>query len=254
MKFKSLIYTIRQCLLFSCILVFSSCAGLMEELAAEDELEDNSAQVAENEGSFISDLTSEDEPKTEQVQSPDVVTDLLNKSVTVYLYNESGEIDGLGSGVFVAEDKIATNYHVVESFPDSIISIINGNDRKLGCRIYKLDKAHDVALLQFDGFKAEPITLASSLPKIGENVIVAGSPEGLTGTISKGNISAFRDFKPYDFKLLQISAPISQGSSGGPVINEKGELLGITVSTFSEGQNLNFAVPVRYVKYLLQTD
>lgn len=254
MKFKSLIFTIRQCLLSTCMLFLFSCDGLMEELAAEDESEDNSAQVSENESSFISDLTSDEEPQVDPVQSTDVVTDLLNKSVTVYLYNEAGEIEGLGSGVFVAEDKIATNYHVVESFPDSIISIINGNDRKIGCRIYKLDKAHDVALLQFDGFSAEPITLASSPPKIGENVIVAGSPEGLTGTISKGNISAIRNFDPYDFNLLQISAPISQGSSGGPVINEKGELLGITVSTFSEGQNLNFAVPVRYVKYLLQTD
>jgi S1-C subfamily serine protease len=117
-----------------------------------------------------------------------------------------------------------------------------------------LDKVHDVALLQFDGYSAEPIKLASNLPKIGENVIVAGSPKGLTGTISKGTISAIRSFDPYDFNLLQISAPISQGSSGGPVVNEQGELLGISVSMFSEGQNLNFAVPVRYIKYLLQPD
>jgi S1-C subfamily serine protease len=254
MKLESLLYLIRQCLLGICILVLSSCGGLMEELGAEDGLDDSTAEVSEDGGSFWSELTSEDEASAEQEQSIDLVTDLLNKSVTVYLYNEQGELEGLGSGVFVAEDKIATNYHVVDSFPDSIISVVNGSEKKLGCRILKLDKAHDVALLQFDGFRAEPIALASSPPKIGENVIVAGSPEGLTGTISKGNISAFRDFKPYDFKLLQISAPISQGSSGGPVINEKGELLGITVSTFSEGQNLNFAVPVRYVKYLLQTD
>ena len=226
----------------------------MKELGAENSMDDSTEQVSEEGGSFWDDLISEDEAVGETVQSTDLATDLLNKSVTVYLYNELGALEGLGSGVFVAEDKIATNYHVVEFFPDSIISVINGNDKKLGCSIYKLDEAHDVALLKFDGYRAAPIALASSTPKVGENVIVAGSPEGLTGTISKGNISAFRDFEPYDFKLLQISAPISQGSSGGPVINEQGELLGITVSMFSEGQNLNFAVPVRYVKFLLQND
>jgi S1-C subfamily serine protease len=227
---------------------------LMKELGAENSMDDSTEQVSEEGGSFWDDLVSEDESADANVQSGDLVADLLNKSVTVYLYNEQGELEGLGSGVFVAEDKIATNYHVVESFPDSIISVINGNDKNLGCRIHKLDKAHDVAILSFTDYRASPIEMAAGSPKIGENVIVAGSPEGLTGTISKGNISAYRDFEPYDFKLLQISAPISQGSSGGPVVNEQGELLGITVSMFSEGQNLNFAVPVRYVKFLLQND
>jgi S1-C subfamily serine protease len=96
-----------------------------------------------------------------------------------------------------------------------------------------------------------PIKISSNLPKIGDDIMVAGSPQGLEGTISKGIISSIRKFDPYDYELIQISAPISEGSSGGPVVNSSGELIGISVSGMKEGQNLNFAVPVKYISHLL---
>ena len=81
-----------------------------------------------------------------------------------------------------------------------------------------------------------------------------GSPEGLSGSISKGIVSALRKFEPYNYSLIQIDAAISPGSSGGPVVNKKGEVVGITVSKLDipNAQNLNFAVPTKYLEFLMR--
>lgn len=84
---------------------------------------------------------------------------------------------------------------------------------------------------------------------IGDDIYVAGNPEGLEGTLSSGIVSAMREITGH--KLLQITAPISPGSSGGPVMDAYGEVIGVAVATFKEGQNLNFAVPSSYVKKML---
>jgi S1-C subfamily serine protease len=83
---------------------------------------------------------------------------------------------------------------------------------------------------------------------IGETVFAVGNPRGLEGTFSAGIVSGYREIK--GLSLLQITAPISPGSSGGPIADEKGEVIGIAVATFRGGQNLNFAIPVRYIKQL----
>lgn len=78
-----------------------------------------------------------------------------------------------------------------------------------------------------------------------------GNPAGfLEGTFTEGNVSGMREFQ-IGSKRIQISAPISEGSSGGPVLNNKAEVIGVAVSTFRGGQNLNFAVPSNYLKKLL---
>lgn len=77
-----------------------------------------------------------------------------------------------------------------------------------------------------------------------------GNPEGLEGTFSRGNISAIRNREG----LIQITAPISHGSSGGPVLDERGEVIGVAASIFTQGQNLNFAVPVSKLAALLKHD
>ena len=96
----------------------------------------------------------------------------------------------------------------------------------------------------------------SSLPlgdsdavEIGEPVYAAGNPSGLEGTFSDGIISSIRGDGAY--KIPQITAPISPGSSGGPVLNEKGEVIGVSVLTIRNGQNFNFAIPINYLKSLL---
>jgi S1-C subfamily serine protease len=84
---------------------------------------------------------------------------------------------------------------------------------------------------------------------VGDQVYVVGNPEGLEGTFSQGIVSGIRTFD--SDSILQITAPISPGSSGGPVLDSVGNVIGIAVATFKSGQNLNFAVPVSYLKSLL---
>jgi hypothetical protein len=86
----------------------------------------------------------------------------------------------------------------------------------------------------------------------GEQVFAIGNPEGLEKTISQGIVSGLR--KKGDRDLLQITSPISHGSSGGPILNAKGEVVGVAVGTLEDGQNLNFAVPVAYVKSFLEQE
>lgn len=83
----------------------------------------------------------------------------------------------------------------------------------------------------------------SSLANVGDEIVVIGNPMGLQNTISKGTISAIRDIE--DTKIIQITAPISPGSSGGPLLNNNSEVIGIT-TFLVEGQNLNFAIPIEY--------
>jgi hypothetical protein len=91
----------------------------------------------------------------------------------------------------------------------------------------------------------------SNTVQIGEKIYVAGNPLGLEGTVSDGIISSRRD--RYTKERLQMTAPISPGSSGGPVLNRKGKVIGVSVATFRalEAQNLNFAIPSNYLKALL---
>jgi len=84
---------------------------------------------------------------------------------------------------------------------------------------------------------------------VGDEVFVVGNPYGLEGTLSQGIMSGLRSVGPDS--LLQITAPISPGSSGGQVLNSQGEVIGVAVATLTDGQNLNFAIPVSYLKAFL---
>ena len=97
---------------------------------------------------------------------------------------------------------------------------------------------------------SRPLQLASAAVSPGEEVFAIGNPEGLEKTISQGIISGLR--KRGDRDLLQVTSPISHGSSGGPILNAKGEVVGVAVGMLEDGQNLNFAVPVAYVRAILE--
>jgi S1-C subfamily serine protease len=156
-----------------------------------------------------------------------------------------------GSGFIISSDgKIVTNFHVVAGKPailarrsDGSFLVIKG--------ILASDKANDLAILQAEGRNLPFVPLGDSDGvKVGEAVCVIGSPMLLEGTVSAGIISAVRELRD-GRKLLQITAPISKGSSGSPVFNRKGEVIGVISFTLSEGQNFNIAVPSNAVKALL---
>ncbi len=184
-------------------------------------------------------------------ESLTITQKLLKSSVTILVDNENGKNIELGSGVFITPNLIATNYHVIEN--GIVIKVINNfNGIERNGIVYATDQIRDVAILKIESdYSSHYLTINSTLPDIGTHIWVAGTPEGLDGTLSEGIISSVR--KDDDYDLLQISAPISPGSSGGPIINDKGELIGISVATFNtkRSQNLNFGVPAKYIETLI---
>jgi len=134
-----------------------------------------------------------------------------------------------------------TNAHVVAGA--ARVEIFDDSGALLGIAPYAemLSSTVDLAILPSVGVRVPALPLALTAPAVGEQVIVIGAPEGLTNTVSDGIVSAVRQLETR--RLLQITAPISPGSSGGPVLNARGEVVGVSVSILREGQNLNFAVP-----------
>jgi len=156
---------------------------------------------------------------------------------------------GIGSGFFVAPNVIASNYHVIEGAVTANCFLSNSQTRYEIDGYVGVDQKADLVLLHVVGLDKPKITMASGSPTPGEKVFVMGSPKGLPATISDGIVSGLRDFD--GIKHIQMTAPISPGSSGGPVMNGKGELIGVSVSQYTEGQNINFAVPRSYLQLLL---
>ena len=114
--------------------------------------------------------------------------------------------------------------------------------------IVAMNSLQDLVLIRVADVGSSVLPLGSSdSVQVGESVYVAGNPIGfLEGTFSNGIVSGVREFR-VGSKRIQITAPISEGSSGGPVLNSKGEVIGVAVSTITAGQNLNFAIPSNYL-------
>ena len=161
-----------------------------------------------------------------------------------------GEVSGHGSGFIVSEDgRIVTNRHVIEGAGSLRVQLATG---EIYDNVYFIsdDERRDLAILRIPetGLPALPIG-DDRQTAVGDRVYVMGNPMGLEGTFSDGLIAAMRTID--GVAMLQITAPISTGSSGGPVLNEAGEVIGVATLTMEEGQNLNLAVPARYAKGLM---
>lgn len=158
----------------------------------------------------------------------------------------------LGSGFIVAPNIVVTNYHVVSDAKRGTLKFVGDKDIYSISRIVATDPKSDIALLEVNGLNAPPLSLgADEPPQVGDDIYVIGSPKGFEGTFSRGNVSGIREID--DVQHLQITAPISEGSSGGPVLNSSGQVVGVAVATYKGGQNLNFAIPAKYVRRVLDS-
>jgi serine protease Do len=164
----------------------------------------------------------------------------------VYLNDATGTPSALGSAFLVAPRVLVTNFHVVKS-GSPVLAV---GPVRVPLKVVRIDQKNDLAILSVDvELTSRPLALASGEASPGEQVFAIGNPEGLEKTISQGIVSGIR--KAGDRDLLQITSPISHGSSGGPILNKKGEVVGVVVGMLEDGQNLNFAIPVDYVKAIL---
>ena len=173
-------------------------------------------------------------------------------AATVYLemMDSTGETISIGSGFFVRQDLIATNYHVIEGAARGTAKLVGKYTTYTIKGVTATNKSNDLALLKVSAYGVKPLPLGNSdRVKVGTQVYVAGNPKGLEGTFSDGIISSKRG--GYVDARLQMTAPISAGSSGGPVLNTRGEVIGVSFASLESGQNLNFAIPSNYLKTLL---
>lgn len=174
----------------------------------------------------------------------------FRSTVLLVMEDANGQPLSLGSGFIVREGQIATNLHVVEGAAKGYAKRVGQKTKYNIEGITAVDLKRDLVILKLSTPSVQPLSLGNSdAVQVGESVYAVGNPQGLEGTFSQGIVSGIRDIDTD--KLLQITAPLSPGSSGGPVLNTQGEVIGVSVATYLGGQNLNFAIPSDYLKTLL---
>ncbi|WP_418637137.1 S1C family serine protease [Winogradskyella sp.] len=173
----------------------------------------------------------------------EIAKNCMSSTVSLIMEDNYRQPISLGSGFIIGDGKVVTNLHVIEGAKYGSV-IINGSSNKHKIEGYfAIDKENDLAVLSVPTLTEKALPMSNTVsPEIGEKIYAIGNPKGLSGTISEGIVSGIRSFK--DRNLIQITAPISPGSSGGPVINNNGEVVGVAVGTLTSGQNLNFAIPI----------
>jgi len=179
-----------------------------------------------------------------QEDLPDIVKRVVQSTAVVVVYDSDGEELGQGSGFFIDRDgSLITNFHVMENATQAIVYTNDGNFYPIS-HVLAEDLDGDLILVSVDVPQKAvvPLTLSHTIPELGESVVVIGSPQGLYQTVSDGIVSAVRDIPEFG-KIIQMTAPISYGSSGSPVLNMKGDVIGVASFQMIEGQNLNFAIP-----------
>jgi|TARA_B110000879_G_C11065348_1_gene468408 S1-C subfamily serine protease len=198
-----------------------------------------------DEPTIISDGPDVTEKPIEDLDIPNLL-----KSSCVIITTETG----LGSGAFVKNDLVVTNHHVIwDDYTNQLcvdITIKNQKGETSSAEVVKYDYQNDLAILKLNNKIANKVLeINSERPIIGSDLWVSGAPLGLEGTLSRGIVSNIQ--KSLDGLLIQHSANITSGSSGGPVVNLSGSLIGVSVGGLGEA-NLNFAVPAKFIKSMLE--
>ncbi len=159
--------------------------------------------------------------------------------VSLHIKDSAGAVIATGSGVVVESNRILTNYHVIEGASEITVNYADG--RSVNCfGIVLANKKVDLAMISADTGSLTPVDVNFEQPDVGQSIVAVGNPSQLDGTVSTGIVSGLRSDGDKD--LIQITAPISHGSSGGALVNMQGQLIGITAGYLDDSQNLNFAI------------
>ena len=184
-----------------------------------------------------------------EMSSTEVAAYVQERTVTVYSTHINGG-ESAGSGFFIdASGTMVTNYHVIEGSASLSVQVHDGGTYNV-LNVVDFDPVHDLAVLKVDYASDKYLTLSETPAQTGEVVYAVGSALGtLTGTFTTGTISSTaRTIGLID--CLQMDAAISHGNSGGPLVNAYGEVLGVNSFGYSNGQNLNLAIKVDYIRQL----
>lgn len=200
---------------------------------------------------FLTGINILSQQNTADELTPDKIFEKVDNSVVVVLaYDNLGNIFQ-GSGVVISGGIIVTNHHVCK---DAVrIDIKHYSKEIKNVTVYKYDEVKDILFLKTDDMTLTPVTPGSSSNlRSGQRIYAVGSPEGYENSISEGIVSGSRTDEN-NVKLIQMTCPITDGSSGGAVLNSKGELIGLSVSGQHEGA-LYFAIPVNDILAMINIE
>lgn len=201
---------------------------------------------------FVIALVQSAQPQIRESAASEIYKAAGPAVVLIEIYGEDGKVSGSGSGFLVTADgRILTNFHVIVHTKRATVRLAN-EDAYDVVHVLNVDKRKDIALLKIDAVNLPCLKLGRSADlQVGDKLYTLSNPLGafFQNTISEGLLSGIRQMDGY--KMFQLSAPISHGSSGGPVFSAKGDVIGIVDATIAEGQNLNLAIPIDYAAGML---
>lgn len=201
------------------------------------------------------------EPEKGQVQTPrmssaqsmpremefEELARLASSVVMITMYDKKGAVTGSGSGIMIGERGfILTNNHVASGGATYSVMIEEEEQAYHTSELIKWNSTLDLAVIRISR-SLRPIPLYKGKDPLvrGQKVVAIGSPLGLFNSVSNGIISGFREIR--DIEMIQFTAPISHGSSGGALLNMYGEIIGICTAGFDNGQNINLAVDYKNI-------
>jgi serine protease Do len=238
---------LKRTLIYTAILIQSFL--LLEGCTSRSELKEKAAKKQFKDQPARSDRSKKQPERQEIIGKVNTdesnLVDLFknNKKGVFLIYTSDGDKTFQGTGFFISQGGIGiSNYHVFEGTSQGleVIKLSNGQQLKIE-RIIKKDEENDYIIFQVKtNSKVSYLSIAQNLPSIGEEVFAIGNPKGLEQTLSQGIISGYRE----DMKYLQTTTEITNGSSGGPLLNMKGQVVGITTAGYGEA-NLNFAINIK---------
>lgn len=181
----------------------------------------------------------------------EIAESALPSVVRIVAYDITGARIGEGSGFFISPGRIITNEHVVDGAHSA--EVFTDQERFDLITVLRMDHDMDLAILSVNAGNETPLQMSRDAElRPGQRVVAIGNPLGLEKTLSDGLISAVRMVDHIQF--LQITAPISPGSSGGPLLDQDGRVIGVVSATMREGQNLNFAIGIQTLTDFLALD
>jgi Tfp pilus assembly protein PilF len=187
-------------------------------------------------------------PQTARLVARRVMPSVL----TLEVYDAGGAMSGRGSAFYVAPDVVATTYHVLKGGRSASARANGGEHNFTVVGAIAADQAADLALLKLEGASGRPLPLsAREAFEPGEEVFAFGSPRGLEGSVTAGIVSSASLRSIGGAEFLQISTPTSPGSSGGPVVDGQGEVIGVAARKIEGAQSIGLAIPARALRKLV---
>lgn len=179
--------------------------------------------------------------------SREIANKVLPSVVLIITQDENGNPISQGSGFVFSSGLVVSNLHVFERATNAIVKNVKTGEVSKAIEVVGMNAKEDICVIRIDNTKFPTLSLGnSSSVETGDEIYVASNPKGLEGSFTKGIVSSLRS----DVGLFQIDAAISPGSSGGVLLNQKAEAIGIIKSSLISGQNLNFAIPINELKNL----